>query len=188
VTFSRKRLSTRRSVSMSSLLRPARSRWLASLTSGGASTTSCARPRSDDAAIRRRLRDQTVGQVRVQPRERARPPRERGACPAFVAPRGRNGRPRAVGSDRATRRRERLRALPCGERRGCGCTTSRSLGGTTTSLWPVAAGLLKEDVRGSFGYLALTYSGTEEALRFIVETARSRGLVCFDPHEEKLIR
>jgi hypothetical protein len=33
----------------------------------------------------------------------------------------------------------------------------------------------------------MTYTGAERALPFVAETARGRGLVCFDPQEQRLI-
>ncbi len=52
---------------------------------------------------------------------------------------------------------------------------------------PWADGPLTLNVVGSFFYFALTYSGAEEALPFIAETARAHGLVCFDRQRPGLL-
>lgn len=54
-----------------------------------------------------------------------------------------------------------------------------------TSAW--ADGPLTGNVMGPFFYFALTYSGAEEALAFVAETARTHGLVCFDPQRPGLL-
>jgi hypothetical protein len=40
---------------------------------------------------------------------------------------------------------------------------------------------------GPFFYFSLTFDGAEDALAFVAEAARSRGLVCFDPQRPGLI-
>ena len=54
-----------------------------------------------------------------------------------------------------------------------------------TSPW--ADSPLEGNIMGPFFYFAMTYSGAERALPFVAETARARGLVCFDPQEQRLI-
>jgi hypothetical protein len=53
------------------------------------------------------------------------------------------------------------------------------------SVW--ADGPLTGNVMGPFFYFAMTYSGAEQALPFVAETAAAHGLVCFDPQSTKLI-
>jgi len=52
---------------------------------------------------------------------------------------------------------------------------------------PWADGPLTGNVMGPFFYFAMTYSGAEEALPFVAETADAHGLVAFDPQTTKLI-
>jgi hypothetical protein len=52
---------------------------------------------------------------------------------------------------------------------------------------PWADGPLTGNVMGPFFYFAMTYSGAEEAVPFVAETAARHGLVCFDPQTTKLI-
>lgn len=44
-----------------------------------------------------------------------------------------------------------------------------------------------DDAVGVYSYLCLVYSKIEEALPFIVQTAKRHGLVCFDPQQETLL-
>jgi hypothetical protein len=52
---------------------------------------------------------------------------------------------------------------------------------------PWAGGPLVDNANGSLLYLALTRSGAAEAIPFIAATAKKRGLVCYDPQEERLV-
>lgn len=51
-----------------------------------------------------------------------------------------------------------------------------------------SAGLSVEDADGPVVYLAMTYSAAESAVPVIADLAHERGLVCFDPQGERLVR
>jgi hypothetical protein len=51
-----------------------------------------------------------------------------------------------------------------------------------------AAGPLRDEVLGGFTNVAVVWTQADEAWSFFQETARTHGLICYDPQADKLYR